>query len=691
MKSLLSAEYLVSEEFLFAFQKAFVTYRKTKEEVLLTVYFFPAVPKQTYSFFAEPALSDFSVWVNTEQTHIVMKADTTQQQHMFSITSEMLPQIELPENLCVSVEVVASEDAQKHVAVCINGQKIVFSEESTDIFYHSPQDMLLYTLVPSSGVIREYALFNVQKMHPSGIALLYADKLKGYFLPHKGSARIQYSPGTLSSVFHSGGVMDTLLSSASSVVHEGLEKPHPQGFSPDKIYNRKSLIYLYSSASEKLLVLDARLEVKYTILVSGIFFTDTYVFMCKDGKTVAHNADTFQYAFFVDGLLLDASVAAIEVLPSSILVVSEKSLSKKSTPLFSLVFTEYFIEEQKVVQKVPEYSHPTALYQGKVFSLKTAAEGTPYVTTGIKDISAVTSGDAYILHAVTATTLLVVSTHCLIEIPLSAVETPFFWTEHCAFSGSAVRIDALKGVLLVMRREVVADSIFPCLLRLYLETHIPGELLFSLYGSVPEFIAGIQKTLFHFLDTDDIEKVIDILDAVKLLDSGVYSNIVSTMLRLLDEQNVKKLYAVIGPSTIKSFSDAECLSKVVLQDTSLFGKFLECAISEKKENLVYDFVQFVSKLSLPDLHEKILESLLEKNMLFLSGVLLMSSEYKNSSSSPVEKVFVSVSKAISTLQASEDPASLLEETVKRATDPLFVEMLCEGLSLLEMGVHLSRT
>ncbi|KAI5191766.1 hypothetical protein NEMIN01_1657 [Nematocida minor] len=685
------AEYVFSESFIFSYDSIFVTHSMQTNYSFAKIYRFPNVLLESFSFYSCSSVHDLSVSLNSTNTQITISSDTTHEEHTYDIEeiSDPLESSSIKRSLMVKNG--ACNQSLCVPTVYIHGQQaFAVEDKEIDGFYHSTDEMKLYTYIPSKCTIKEYALFAVEKIYPKGLCFLFPDHMtvnlpsQSYTLPAEFTNNMRISffehKNTLHSVFSSNGL----------IMYKNQFKKYPDGFTPTKIWNKYFYMYLFSAHSRRLLVLNRNLEIEYEMGATDVFVSDEYVFISKHKKTIAHRTKTFSFSFLLEDFSVTDDVISVETVGNLVLIFTLEKILKRTTPLFSLFITEIDTVKKTVVKRSPSPS-PNSLWAEHGFNIFYLAENPkkPYLTTGVFDISVAVRGDKYLAFGVSANSVLVFWPDNMVQIPITAIEKPFSFTHKknntSVFVGVPIQIDAEKGTLHIVREGLSQECIFPVLLLLHASGVLPGPYLFSLFSQVPEYKTSIERTLFYFLQTEDIEGFIDIIESIKMHAAHIYEEVVSTMLRLLDEKNIEKLYNVIDRADVKDFKCAVSLRKALIQDFSLFERFLDSAIAQRKEHLVFEFVDFASKIEDPELHSRILALLLKNTMLYTSGMFLSKINVP-SRSDEIERdslveTYMATNSIVEQIKERKEPAEILER-IFTGKDALLIAMVAERLCIL---------
>ncbi|OAG31691.1 hypothetical protein NEDG_00166 [Nematocida displodere] len=709
MKLLPAAEYACHERFLFSFKMFLVTYTTTTARTSINISTFPASHQKTFTFSGPVDVEDISAEVDAA-TVLHLRSASLGQSFDFPLSDACC--VHKDHSLEATVEVKNTSLAGDcRPTVYIHGQEIVCLEDSVTAFYYDPLEMKLYTFSEKLGSVKEYCLFTITKIvGEGGVAFISPQRVQVFLGDASYSLPSFFTPSSLISVAKVGDSVDALFVSEDLVVTNDLSKKCPSSISPSKAFNTPTYIYLFSEKTSQVFVLNRELEIEYELSVTSIFFTSEYVFMYKDNKTVVHHTSSFKYAFYVTELVIHDGILHIDVLPASIRVLSQAPVLTKTTPLFSLEITDFDMEEKKKTVYTPALASTAATYGAQAYSLSASERRGVFVTTGIEHVSSIQTGGESLILGLTPTTLLVILKGSLVSLPLSAVEHPFNWTSAQSLGGAPLAVNAASGTLTVLKARVETDCLFPALILLSVGGVVPFSRLLALFSGTPAFATSVQKVLFWLLDSDEIEGVLDLLDTLKMHARPVYEETIATMVRLLDGINLKKIQALIGQEDIRQISDAESLSKAVVQDFSLFEKFLQAAVAQKKEHLVLGFIEFVSKLDLPAAHNTMLTLLLQRNMFYAAGSLLASlppthlkhpenpnSEKPENPENPnseepeepeepghrclLSETFIEVSKKMGALKEAGTPEAI--EDLVSGSSPLFIAMLCERLAMLK--------
>lgn len=683
-----TAEYIFTESFIFTEGSIFITHSMNQHYSVVKIYKCPNVLIKTLPFHSCFSAQDLCVSINSTKKSIQIISETTREEYEENI-EDLYAFEESGADGAVSVRNGAFSENKCIPTLYINGQKI-FSIEEPGIkhFYHSTNEMKLYVYIPERLSIKEYLLFNIEQVYPKGLCFLYPEHMTVYLPTEKYTLPIEYTPTSLISLYDHRDVLHHVFSNNHLITYRNQFKRYPDGFRPTKLWNKYHYIYVFSSEDKKLLVLNRDLEIAYEISASSVFVTDEHVFISRKGNTVAHHTKNFSFAFLLSDFTVSDETAAMEMVGNAVLVFVLEKVLKQSTPLFSLFLIEIDIATKKIKKRTPVLCENNTNTEAQVYSLTTDIDK-PYVTTGVFSIHTVKKKGKYMAFGICSSKICVFTADSMVLLSTASIQTPFSSTDHTQkrpFLGAPVRIDPDNGVVYIVRDSLARECIFPSLILLLVANRISASLVFELFSDVPEYKTSVQKTLFHFLHTEEIESAIDLIDFIRKYAVHTYEEIISTMLRLLDEYNREKLYSIIDRSVIKSFKCAKSLSKALVQDFSLFEKFLKSAVQQKKEGLLIEFLEFVSKLDDSDLHHKILILLLENRMLYAAGFLLSQINYEktdsesNINSLPLAQTYRKISHIMDHIKETKQPAETVE-SVFAGSNPLLVAMLAEKLSI----------
>ncbi|KAI5185243.1 hypothetical protein NEHOM01_0701 [Nematocida homosporus] len=618
-----AAEYAIPGQFLLSTDCFLLVYAVNAGVATVSLYTYPAQLHKRVVLMACPSLTDIEASWDPETKQIDILVQTTRERAYFVCGNLICPHKDHYLEGSVWVK-NCSETKAPRPCIYSHGQKICTLRDPVDAFYYDSLDMALYTF--ANERVTKYTLFSIEKVQPRGVCLLSPERMR-VFLPGKQySMPIQYSLATIASIRDNNGAIDALLSCNDLVMHGNQFKKYPSGFSPDKAWNTPTLIYLHSSYTRQLVVLNRGLEIEYELVVENVFVTEKYVFISKKDKCVVHYTADFKYAFYLTGLEISDEVIDIEAKENVLSVLMQKRLAKKGTPLFSLFLSEFGLPEKKKRLRIPVLVETASLYGTTVYTLSEEKKSSLFITTGLRDVSTARTPKESLTLGLAGSFILVLFRETLLSFPVAAVESPFFWTNKTALQGAPIRVYATAGSIELLSDKLTTVCFFPVLIMLHCKGLIPGDLLFDLYATQPEFVTSLEKTLFHFLNTDDIDGALDLLDSIKSHSSGIFEETVSAMIRLLDETNLEKLYAIFSAEDAKAFKDPLALSRVLLHDSSLFPKFLDASIQQKKESRVIEVISFFAKLSLPTFHEEMLSLLLQRNMFYAAGFLLSNTQ-----------------------------------------------------------------
>jgi len=680
------AEYAVDEDFLFSFEMVFATYSPASQHASVKIYTYPLTLLAQYQFYSTPSPDDISVEADAETGRLLIRSDRTKQAFEYVIDKPPQKQPSPVPETHISVHNSSTDKMKKKAAVYVEEQ-LLFSTEEVDAFYHDVSAMALYTLTRESVSVKEYSLFSIVKLCPDDVAFLFSKRVEVHSCESVQSAPVDYSLDTLLSIRKEGQRIDLLASRGDYIVYGTDTKRYQAGFQPDKICNAKNHIYVHSEKTKELLVLNKSLELEYTMRVESVYFTDRFILMYKSGKTVANHIDTFKYAFFVNEMVLNSSLVSVDVFSTFLMAVEQRSVGREGSPLFSISVSEYDIAERAKRTRAPVFDRSLALYGAKVYRMQETLPDRAHITTGIKDVSTAHSDKGTVSLAVSRGSFFVLTKEEMLELPISSLTHPFGWNKKKRCEGVAVRASAHTGELLLVGEELEWVCVFPSLILLCVEKSFSAELLFSVYQETPSFRTSLGKALFFLLDTDDIERCIDLLELTRALCRDAHEDVLSTMIRLLDEKNTKKLFSIIGRQETKIFQKAEHLARVVALDIELLEDFLDASTAQKKEHLVLDFVEFIAKFPLPSVRQRVLSALLARNMLYASARLMLSLETPFDSSAPFVQSYAEVNRLLQSLQTSASVPEEIEQAIEHSASPLFIGMLCERLSMLESNIR----
>lgn len=703
------AEYAVPGEIVFVVGKAYIVRMKRGDLFYLALYMFPAHFQRSIPLLGAPSISEISASYTEDTDLIDVFVQNTQQRLSFYIEDG-----KLTENSCLGRSGVVVKSGP---IVYIQGHRAFSIPNSLpSAYYYDQEKMILYTSSLDRTHIHEYSLFSLGKIFPYGAYYAYTKHIEIYTADQKYAISMQYMPEMLVSMcLRNNQYIDTAFFFGDTIISNNWFKKYPENFSPDKLWCRPNYIYLYSSARKKLSVLNKKLEIEYEIFAEAVYISNEYVFMQKDEKVIVHKVDTFRYAFYLTDLSISDETVCIEKKEDFIYVIEQKSISRKGVPLFCMCILVFDLARSTQTIYAPSFCSTIPLYGAKKYIL-TQKEGQPmYLTSKIQDISLIQINKEVVLFCLTGNSVLFVFLNILLEVPLSAIQEPFFWTATSVCDGVSVFISAENGSIGFTRKQHMhTEYLFSPLILLTLHGYFPENILFTAYKKMPEFSEGLKKTLFHLLDTDEIEATIDLLDLTKKKCFSVYEEAVSGMIRLLDEKNMAKLYAILDAKALEQFTSAKSLGRMLLQDFSLFEGFLDACTKEDKEYMIIDVVEFFSGLNLLDLHESMLCLLVQRNMLYAAGLLLSSraskcivaesktprelsaavqSEPADDTEIHIEQkeiearsclidVFRETKKSIAHIQSSSNPAEEIESIFKFSTNSLFIGMLSEQLLAL---------
>ncbi|KFG27109.1 uncharacterized protein NESG_00184 [Nematocida ausubeli] len=689
-----AAEYLFSDQLIFTEGPVFITYSTEEKYTYVKIYRYPNLHLHTSMFHSSISKSDICITLNKETYDLEIFNKQHKEEHIYSV-SDLMELFEEPlQERGVSVRSDAQSKGKCTPAVYIHGQKVfTIGHGDAEGFYYCAQEMKLYTYIPESSAIIEYLLFSVERIYPRGFCFLYPDRALVYLPERKYTLSIEYAPSSIISLFYDKKALRHVLSFHDLIMYRNQFKKYPDGFTPSRIWAKHAYTYLFSATTGQLLVLNSSFEIEFDMTAANVFVTEEHVFISKKENTIAHYTKTFKFAFILPGLILSKGVVAIEVVQEKVIIFSQENIVKQTTPLFSLFITEVNIstKEIKKLTAIPHKGMETqCINQITDFTLEEKVEK-PYITTGIQVTSAAKKNSLYLVFGVSSSSVFIFWEHGMVVVPLVRIERPFSYAESskkqaAESAGLPFWIDPDTGTLYTVKENLVKESIFPILLLLCLSKALPFSLVFGLFSETPEYKTSVERALFYFLHNEEIEMAIDLIDAVKTHAMGTYEEIVSTMVRLLDERNTCKLYSLIDRTEVRQFLCADSLSRLLVQDFSLFERFLDSTIAQRKEHLIYHFIEFVSKVEDADLHAQILHNLLKHTMLYLSGMLL--SKIENlpvSGKIDSESLVVAYRKTNSIIEQIKDvqnPADVIQD-IFTGKDSLLTSMVAEKLYMLE--------
>jgi hypothetical protein len=280
---------------------------------------YPITVNGVFHLDAPVSFEDVTVEMDSQKDIIVIQSASTQQKHEYSIRDFNCPHAAHTIKGNIVITDTSISKTKKRPTVYIGKQKLLSLGE-VDAFWYNSDDMLLYTLVQDSEKVKEYTLFDLVSMGSKGVGLLYPTRTEVYGKEQRLSLITNYAPGSLVSLRLTNDGVDILFSLEDDIIHGHQIKKCPHGFMPDKIHNSAKYIYLYSQQTEELLVLNKSLTIEHTLVVTGVFFTNDYVFMQKENQTVVHYADTFTYAFFLTEMPVDLSCISASLFSDSLYV-----------------------------------------------------------------------------------------------------------------------------------------------------------------------------------------------------------------------------------------------------------------------------------------------------------------------------------------------------------------------------------
>lgn len=613
-----AAEYEVPGEVVFVVGRAFVVRVKSGDLLYLSLYRFPAHFQRSMPLLGAPSISEISA-AYTEDTGLIdVSVQSTQQRLSFYTEDGKHANDTYTSSGAVTVK--------NGPTVYIHGRKaFTIPCALPSAYYYDPDSLTLYTCSLDRAHIHEYSLFVAGQILPYGAYYVHEKYIEIYTAGKKYAIPMQYVPGMLISIYMHENCISTAFSFGDTLMSNNCFKTYPAHFCLDKIWCRRHYVYLYSSTQQKLYVLSKKLDIKYEICAEAVYISTDYVFMQKDKKVVVHSADTFRYAFYLTDLSISDETVCIGKNGQHLYAVEQKGVSRKDVPLFyiRILFFDLLLSAMTVC--IPTLSSTAPVYGTGKYVLGKKSGETMYLTSRIHSTSSMLVQNELVLLCLAGSAVLFVFRGTLLDIPLSAIQDPFFWSTASTCNGASIFVSAQEGSIgIAGGKGMCIEYLFSPLILLMLHGYVPASILFIAYARMPEFAEGIRKTLFHLLDTDEIEMAIDLLDHTKKQCFAVYEAVVSGMIRLLDEKNMAKLYAMIDYRDLGKFGSADALGRMLLQDFSLLARFLDACIREDREYLVTDVIDFFSGLDLLDLHESMLHMLVCRNMLYAAGLLLSS-------------------------------------------------------------------
>lgn len=680
-----TAEYSIGEIFLAIEGPSFVTHTKGRDASFVNIYIFPNTLIGSFGMKCS-SLQELSISLSTEERIMRIKSTETDEEIAHEIDKKYFLSDNRRNSRHIHVESIQSKDGEYLLGIYIDGQRaFTIEEKGIEGFYYNSDAMKVYAYIPALSIIKEYDIFAVEKIHPNGFCFIYPKYMK-VFLPSKSyTVRGEHNTDTAISLFCHKNTLYTVLSENRLIMYKNQFKRYPDNFVLSKIWIKHRHIYTFSQESRKLLVLNRKLEIEYEISADNVFVTDSYVFISKKDRTITHCTKTFEFVFLIEGFSITDGIKGIRQVKDTLVVISTEAVSDK--PLFSLLITEIDITKKSVNKKIPIFSNNHKNNVCDILPFFEEADA-PYTIPQVSDVSFAVCNSGYLAFCIASDSIYVVWPEYAAKVPISLIKSPFSNTSDnsCGFSGAPIRIDPEKGTLFILCNELQQECIFPALLSVCIQSGLPTSLLFSLYADVPEFKTSVEKTLFHFLHNDKIEEAIDLIDGVKYHASSAYEEIVSTMIRLLDENTTEKLYCIIDRNEIEHFTSAESLSKALIKDFSLFDRFLTCAIKEKREDLIFDHISFIKNIKNNNFHCKVLSLLLKKNMLYISGMLLSDTEIKSPETeiphNLLTDTYEQTNQILQKIKTTKNPAEVLEE-VFTGPNTLLIAMVSERLYIEE--------
>ncbi|KAI5129803.1 hypothetical protein NEPAR06_1717 [Nematocida parisii] len=689
------AEYHIPEKFIFAAGPLFITHTTKDNRSCVQIYKYPNVYLQCFLFRTSVYESDIDIIIDKEKSSIRITNNVDREVYIHSIQNIMPLFEEVYSDVGVSVRNGAYTKGVCTPTVYIHGCR-VFSIESKEVeeFYYNTEQMKLYTYSPKISAITEYTLFTVERIYPRGICFISPEHASVYLPEKKYTIPIEYSPASSISFFYNNQTLRHILSCDGLIMYRNQFKRYPNDFIPSGVWKKHLYIYLFSAEKKRLLVLNSNLEIEFDMAASQVFVTDDYIFISKKENTVAHHIKTFKFAFILPGFVISNDVVSIEEIGEILLVFTTEKIIKQTTPLFSLFITEININTKEIKEftAVPQKEFFITQTQCiNLFKLSLEKEK-PHIITGIQNISIAKKGSNYVAFGISGNNILFFWMDNMASVSIEFIKKPFAIEkdskkEEELLAGLAAWIDPITGTLYTVRECLYKESIFPIIILLCTRNILPFSLAFDIFSNSAEYKTSVERTLFHFLHIDEIELAIDLLDAVKTYAPHTYEEIVSVMVRLLDEKNTKKLYHIIDPEEISGFICAESLSRLILQDFSLFKRFVSSAVLQKKEHLVYNFVEFAYKIDDKQLHSHMLSCLLDNTMLYLSGMLLSKIDRNSSIDTHVDaeelvNTYKKTNHLIEQIKDTQEPAEILKD-IFTGTDALLISMISEKLYIIK--------
>ncbi|KAI5170594.1 hypothetical protein NEFER03_0053 [Nematocida sp. LUAm3] len=676
-----ASEYTVHGRVVIAVENLLVLYVGNGERVSLELYVYPGTLKRSILLIGVPEYEDIrGTWDGKRKIEVYI--GKTQQNIEIEVNSSGISK-EYLESDGVQVRERITEQGRRFLWVYARGHKVFASRGGVDAYYHDRRNMVLYTYSEANRKVEEYLLFDIWPIGGNGIAFLFSSYLLGVRGNERSITPVQYAMGDLVSLNWGDGGIDGLFSSGEMIVYRNQYKRYRKGFIANRIWNSNSLIYVYSSGNQELLVLDKNLEILYEVYRCNVYIGDKYIFLYKESKTIVHYLESFKYAFYLTGLHLNSCILWAEENNNTLQVFEQKPVGRGDTPIFGLVLTEFCFLEKKKKVYYPIVSGDISYYGSKSYCFSEKMEGSSLITGGVFDISIIRKKEKKILYFLTGRYIFVFFERKIVSFPISSVEFPFLWKSSCALRGSAVRVDAVSSSLLVIQKGTEVENIcfFPVLIKLFCMGHIPGSLLFSVYGESIEFSTALQKVLFFFFNGNSINKATLLISSIKNYSVSLYEECISLMVRLLDEKNLIKLCSVVDPLEIKRFSSSSALSRVILHDFSIFPQFLDRSMEQEKEYLIIEVINFLSKLEVPETHREVLSMLLQRKLFYSSGLLVSAAKtsfpQNNHFLKNLVDTFNEVHSTVDNILSSHDPSSSLDALLSQSKDSFFLELLSE--------------
>lgn len=561
-------------------------------------------------------------------------------------------------------------------------------------FFCDLMAMKLYT-VAECNTIREYDLFQVRDAFPEGIAIIYRERLEIVGRHGRTIRPCICAPRGLLSAAKTGGEWDVLQVAESTVSLNARVSRTFQRFAPSAAYLSGKNAYLYSKSLEKLLVLDRALQTQLDVRVEYLWVGRKHLFMKREGKVIVHSLEDFSYSFFITGLHIGAHTRHIAMFDGGMLHVRKKEMEGAGPLAKHGVGLELFLFKSKTKLALGK-ARRRAAADGRIQVYDLERDGARardseaparIEPSDVGIVRSISHGSQYIvfMFALDGTLLVLTSDLLLMSMSLRDLAPEI---------ESVLGFDESRGIIYTglgaaSPAEGVSPSLalFRVLAQLVSEGLLPCGVLFSQYGESSGLQKHIEAHMFRLLDKDEIELAKETLDALALHAYGMYERVAATLLRMLDHANQEKLYALMAPETKLRMTDADCLNTILVNDFSLFGKFLRSCIDQRTEFFVLDFVEFAAKIQSSDLHRSIMHALLKHKMLYAVASLLvhLDAPHASETAEALKKTYMRVHQMLDSLSViSEENVDLLGkmfDVPDSDRDSMFIVMLAEKLNV----------